>query len=58
MNPKTQYIHSRDQISFPFCLWKTEIKFSIMPGYANGINPKTQNIGYNDLIPQTRHHSG
>ncbi len=49
---------SRDQISFPFCLWRTGIKFSVMPGYANGINPKTNNIGYNDLIPQTRHHTG
>ena len=48
---------SRDQISFPFCLWKTGINFSIMPGYANGINPATNNIGYNDLIPQKRHHS-
>lgn len=49
---------SRDQISFPFCLWSTKIQISVMPGYANGINPKTNNIGYNDLIPQTRHHSG
>lgn len=49
---------SRDQISFPFCLWKTGINFSIMPGFANGINPQTNNIGYNDLIPQTRHHIG
>jgi len=48
---------SRDQISFPFCVWKTAIKLSIMPGYANGINPETNNIGYNNLIPQTRHHS-
>lgn len=48
---------SRDQISFPFCVWKTGIKFSIMPGYANGINPSTGRVGYNDLIPQTRHHS-
>lgn len=49
---------SRDQISFPFCLWRTGIKVSVLPGYANGINPKTNNIGCNDLIPQTRHHSG
>lgn len=48
---------SRDQISFPFCVFKTNIKLSILPGFANGINPKTNNIGYNDLIPQTRHHS-
>ena len=49
---------SRDQISFPFCLFKTQIKTVILPGFANGINPRTNNIGYNDLIPQTRHHSG
>lgn len=49
---------SRDQISFPFCLWKTNIKYTVLPGFANGINPATGNIGYNDLIPQIRHHSG
>lgn len=49
---------SRDQISFPFCLWRTNIKYIVLPGFSNGINPKTNNIGYNDLIPQTRHHSG
>ena len=47
---------SRDQISFPFCLWKTKNKISIMPGFANGINPATNKVGYNDLIPQTRTH--
>jgi len=47
---------SRDQISFPFCLWKTGIKPSIMPGFANGVNPATNKLGYNDLIPQTRAH--
>lgn len=49
---------SRDQISFPFCVFKSNIKLAILPGFANGINPATGNIGYNDLIPQTRHHSG
>lgn len=47
---------SRDQISFPFCVWNTNMKISILPGYANGINPATNTVGYNDLIPQTRYH--
>jgi hypothetical protein len=45
---------SRDQVSFPYCLWKLNIKPSIIPGFANGINPSTGKIGNNELIPQVR----
>ncbi len=44
---------SRDQISLPFCLWKTGIVPTILPGYSNGYNEKGQ-IGNNLLMPQTR----
>lgn len=47
---------SRDQLSFPYVLWKMGIIPAILPGFANGINPKTGNIGYNDIIPQTKRH--
>lgn len=47
---------SRDQVSFPYCLWKTNIRITTLPGFANGINPNTGTIGNNNLIPQRRHH--
>ena len=40
---------SRDQISMPFVLWKTDIKPTILPGYANG------GLNANPIIPQVRH---
>lgn len=46
---------SRDQISFPFVLWKCGITPSILPGFVNGFNDKG-GLGNNDLIPQTRNH--
>jgi hypothetical protein len=46
---------SRDQLSFPYCLFKSMIEITIFPGYANGFNPDGT-IGRNILIPQTRHH--
>jgi len=47
---------SRDQISFPYCLWKTQINPITLPGFANGINSTTGKIGNNPIMPQTRHH--
>lgn len=47
---------SRDQLSLPYCLYKLGISFSIMDGFANGINPTTRRIGNNKLIPQVRNH--
>ena len=39
---------SRDQISFPYVLWKTNIKPTILPGWANG------GLHQNPIIPQVR----
>jgi hypothetical protein len=47
---------SRDQISFPYCLWKTNIVPTELPGFANGININTGNIGNNPIMPQRRSH--
>jgi hypothetical protein len=47
---------SRDQLSFMYCLWKLGIEPTVLPGFANGINPNTGKIGNNNLIPQTRNH--
>lgn len=47
---------SRDQITFPYVVWKNNINVATLPGYANGINPATGTVGYNDLIPQVRRH--
>ena len=47
---------SRDQISFPYCLWKTNIIPTELPGFANGININTGNIGNNPIMPQRRSH--
>jgi hypothetical protein len=47
---------SRDQISFSYIRWKLGIVSQVLPGYANGINPATGTVGYNDLIPQVRRH--
>jgi hypothetical protein len=46
---------SRDQISFPYCLWKTGIVPKILPGWANGYNA-AGTIGNNAIMPQTRNH--
>lgn len=46
---------SRDQLSFPYCLFKNKVEIKILPGYANGYNRFGQ-IGNNALIPQVRHH--
>lgn len=46
---------SRDQISFPFLLWKLNIIPTILPGYINGYNENGQ-LGCNNLIPQKRTH--
>ncbi len=46
---------SRDQISFPFCLWKTGIVPKILDGYANGYNA-SGTIGNNAIMPQIRQH--
>lgn len=46
---------SRDQLSFPYCLFKSKLELKVLPGYANGYNRCGQ-IGNNFLIPQTRHH--
>ncbi len=47
---------SRDQISFPYCLWKTGITPTQLPGFANGINKETGTIGNNPIMPQVRSH--
>jgi len=47
---------SRDQISFPYCLWKTNINPIQLPGFANGININTGRIGNNPIMPQVRSH--
>lgn len=47
---------SRDQISFPYCLWKLGLTPHVLPGYANGININTGTIGNNPLIPQCYSH--
>jgi hypothetical protein len=47
---------SRDQISFPYCLWKTNIKPVQLPGFANGVNINTGRIGNNPIMPQVRSH--
>lgn len=47
---------SRDQISFPYCLWKTNIVPIQLPGFANGININTGRIGNNPIMPQVRSH--
>jgi len=47
---------SRDQISFPYCLWKTGITPVQLPGFANGINKETNTIGNNPIMPQVRSH--
>lgn len=39
---------SRDQISFPYVLWKTNITPTILPGWANG------GLHQNPIIPQVR----
>ncbi len=39
---------SRDQISLPFVLWKTNIKPKILPGWANG------GFNQNSIMPQVR----
>tara|TARA_R110000824_G_scaffold345000_3_gene531707 strand:- start:410 stop:1114 length:705 start_codon:yes stop_codon:yes gene_type:complete len=41
---------SRDQMSFPFVLWKTGVSTKLLPGFANGGSPQTTN----PLIPQVR----
>lgn len=46
---------SRDQLSFPYCLWKCDIKPFILPGFVNGFN-RNGGYGNNNLIPQTRIH--
>ena len=46
---------SRDQISFPYCLWKTGINPVIMPGFANGRN-SDGSLGMNPILPQIREH--
>jgi hypothetical protein len=46
---------SRDQISFPYCLWKTGIVPNVLPGFANGYNA-SGSIGNNDIMPQIRNH--
>lgn len=40
---------SRDQISMPFVLWKTNITPKLLPGYANG------GLNANPIMPQVRH---
>jgi hypothetical protein len=40
---------SRDQVSMPFVLWKTDITPIILPGYANG------GLNANQIMPQVRH---
>jgi hypothetical protein len=47
---------SRDQISFPYCLWKCGITPVVLPGYANGYNIHTGKIGNNPIIPQRYSH--
>lgn len=42
---------SRDQISFPFVLWKSGVVPNILPGFAN---TDFHNIPTNKLIPHTR----
>lgn len=46
---------SRDQISFPYCLWKSGITPTILPGFANGYNA-SGSIGNNAIMPQTHQH--
>jgi hypothetical protein len=46
---------SRDQLSFPRCVWKTGIELKILPGYANGFN-SDGSLGCNRLMPQVRGH--
>jgi hypothetical protein len=48
---------SRDQISFPYVLWKTGTVPSILAGFANGYNSRGT-IGNNELMPQVREHIG
>lgn len=46
---------SRDQMSFPFVIWKLGIIPSILPGYANGVG----SLGYegnNTIAPKIRKH--
>ena len=40
---------SRDQISLPFVLWKSNITPTLLPGYANG------GLNGNPIMPQVRH---
>ena len=40
---------SRDQISMPFVLWKTNITPKLLPGYANG------GLNANPIMPQVRY---
>jgi hypothetical protein len=46
---------SRDQLSYPFVLWKNGIQPHVLPGYANGFN-RNGGIGNNPIMPQTRIH--
>ena len=40
---------SRDQVSMPFVLWKTNINPTILPGFGNG------GLYANEFMPQVRH---
>jgi hypothetical protein len=46
---------SRDQISFPVCLWQLGINPFIFDGRANGHNPDGS-IGCNNILPQIYQH--
>jgi hypothetical protein len=48
---------SRDQLSFPVCLWKCGITPVQLPGFANGFNSHG-GYGNNPIMPQTRVHVG
>ena len=39
---------SRDQISMPYVLWKTNVDIKILPGFANG------GLLKNNIMPQVR----
>jgi hypothetical protein len=51
-----QNYSSRDQLSFPWCVWKKKISLKILPGFANGFN-SDGSLGCNKLMPQVRHHT-
>lgn len=46
---------SRDQISFPYAVWKSKVDIVILEGFSNGINANGE-IGNNKYIPQVRKH--